>query len=269
MVYNRVLGGLPWRMLENARRKLLRPFVDEYLRITPGTVLTDGPFTWDHHGMAARTSAHWSENPRFENAHDESWSELEALDLCWRKRADLITPIRRENFRNEWNIHVACWAAENAMKLDGDFIECGVGTGIFSRCVMRYLNFNETNRVFWLADRWAPGETASFLEDFATVEKLFKPYRNARLVRGPIPDTLPRIEAGNVAYLYIDMNSAEPEIAAAEHFWPRMVPGAMMVLDDFGFLDHGEQRESFTAFAKRHDAPLLYCPTGQGIILKH
>jgi hypothetical protein len=202
-------------------------------------------------------------------AHDESWSELEALNLAWHKRADFVTPLRRESFRNEWSVHVACWAGENAAKLDGDFIECGVGAGIFSRCIMRYLNFNGTTRAFWLADRWAPGPGGtSFIEDFGTVKKLFAPYRNARLIRGLVPDTLPLIEAEKVAYLYLDLNVAAPEIAAAEHFWPRMVPGAMMVLDDFGFIGHEEQRQAFIDFAARHDAPLLYCPTGQGVIVK-
>lgn len=225
-------------MLERTRRKLLRPFVNEYLRITPGTALTRGPLTWDYFGCAARTAIDWRHAERFTRAHHESWAELEALNLAWHKRADFVTPLRRENFRNEWNIHVACWAAHNAMKLDGDFVECGVGAGIFSRCIMRWLDFNGIKRTFWLADRWAPGDTSSFIEDFDTVKNLFAPYRNAHHVRGLIPDSLPRVEADKVAYLYLDLNAATPEIAAAEYFWPRMVPGAMMVLDDFGFLGH-------------------------------
>jgi hypothetical protein len=66
----------------------------------------------------------------------------------------------------------------------------------------------------------------------------------------------------------MDMNAREPEIAAAEYVWPRMIPGAAMVLDDYGFPRHNVQRDAFDAFAHRHDVPVLLLPTGQGILMK-
>jgi hypothetical protein len=64
------------------------------------------------------------------------------------------------------------------------------------------------------------------------------------------------------------MNCAAPEVAAARHFWPKMSPGGMIVLDDYGFTVHVEQRRAFDSFAAEQGVPLLALPTGQGLILK-
>jgi O-methyltransferase len=53
----------------------------------------------------------------------------------------------------EWRVFVCCWAAYQAKQLDGDYVECGVNTGIVSRAVMEYIDFaGMTNRKFYLLD---------------------------------------------------------------------------------------------------------------------
>ena len=52
----------------------------------------------------------------------------------------------------EWRVHVVLWAASQALQTDGDFVECGVNTGIYSLAVCDYLDFNRTGRSFWLFD---------------------------------------------------------------------------------------------------------------------
>jgi hypothetical protein len=83
-----------------------------------------------------------------------------------------------------------------------------------------------------------------------------------------VPDTLPRVTADKVAFLSLDMNCAAPEVAAAEYFWPKLVPGGIILLDDYGFTAHAEQRHAFDEFASRKGVPLLPLPTGQGVIFK-
>jgi hypothetical protein len=64
------------------------------------------------------------------------------------------------------------------------------------------------------------------------------------------------------------MNCAAPEIAAAEYFWDKLVPGAVIVLDDYGWKIHYEQKEKFDRFAARKGVRVLALPTGQGLIFK-
>jgi hypothetical protein len=64
------------------------------------------------------------------------------------------------------------------------------------------------------------------------------------------------------------MNCVEPEIAAAHHFWDLLVPGAIMLLDDYGHPRHREQKLAFDQFAREKGVKILSLPTEQAIIQK-
>jgi hypothetical protein len=185
----------------------------------------------------------------------------------------------------EWRVHIACWAAANGLHLDGDFVECGVNTGIISLAICNYLDWNSRGRRFWLLDTYVgipeaqmlPSErehrtlfNSIFYQDdvFEKAKRNFAPYPSATLVRGLIPDTLPQVTSQRIAYLHIDMNIAAPEVAAAEFFWPRLVPGAVLLLDDYAWTAHKEQRDAMDRFAAERGVQIAALPTGQGIAVK-
>ena len=64
------------------------------------------------------------------------------------------------------------------------------------------------------------------------------------------------------------MNCVRPEIAAAEFFWPKLVSGGIMLLDDYGFSAHIDQKDAFDLFAARIGVQILSLPTGQGLMIK-
>jgi len=57
-------------------------------------------------------------------------------------------------------------------------------------------------------------------------------------------------------------------MAAANLFWDKMVGGAIMVLDDYGWSGHEEQKRAFDNFAHVRGVEILTLPTGQGRVLK-
>ncbi|MFM6908271.1 MAG: hypothetical protein ACKPKT_24985, partial [Dolichospermum sp.] len=63
-------------------------------------------------------------------------------------------------------------------------------------------------------------------------------------------------------------NCTLPEIAALNFFWDKLVSGAIVVLDDYGFAPHIEQKKAHDMFATQHNVIVLSLPTGQGIIIK-
>ncbi|MBA4358074.1 MAG: MtfD protein, partial [Desulfovibrio sp.] len=107
-----------------------------------------------------------------------------------------------------------------------------------------------------------------YTECYGAVQETFKGYPNVRVVQGIIPASLAQVTSEQVSYLSIDMNCVVPEIAAAEFFWDRLVSGAVMVLDDYGFELHEPQKRAFDAFAARRGVQVLSMPTGQGLIFK-
>lgn len=184
----------------------------------------------------------------------------------------------------EWRVMVCCWAAMHAKRLPGDFVECGVNTGILSLAACQYIDFNATNKNFFLFDTFCgiPDHQASheeagkvqsvnkaIYEDcYALAQRNFSPFPKAALVRGCVPDTLSSVKIDRVCYLSIDMNIVEPEIAAAEFFWDKLVVGAPVILDDYGFEGFEKQKRAFDAFAGRKGVEILTLPTGQGLLLK-
>ncbi|MBV8616279.1 MAG: class I SAM-dependent methyltransferase [Acetobacteraceae bacterium] len=187
---------------------------------------------------------------------------------------------------NRWIVHVALWAATQAARLPGDFVECGVDTGLLSMAVCEWLGFNQLDKDFWLFDtfRGIPEEQMteaeragiggwhnreSYEECFGRARQNFAPWPRCRLVRGAVPESLAAFPPDRgVAYLSIDMNIVLPEIAALEFFWDRLVPGAVVLLDDYGWATHHAQREAFDAFTRDRGAMILSVPTGQGILIR-
>lgn len=185
----------------------------------------------------------------------------------------------------EWRVHVLIWAAQHAAHLPGDFVECGVNTGIFSLAICDYIDFNQTGKSFYLFDTYAgiPEEQVTarerglgrlyenqdaYEECYEVAKRNFAPFPNAKLVRGKVPDTLDTVTIAQVCYLSLDMNIAEPEIAALRYFWDRLVPGAPVVLDDYGWANYLPQKEAMDAFAREKGVMICELPTGQGLLIK-
>jgi hypothetical protein len=190
----------------------------------------------------------------------------------------------------EWRVHVALWAATTALRVPGDFVECGVNAGVISSAIMHWLRWNEIDRRFFLVDTWAGPALGQFDEteitegrrelakegmaagayvtDLERVRRNFAEWPNALIVQGTIPEILPTIPADRVAFLHIDMNCAYPEQSALEYFWPRLSSGAMVLLDDYAYFGHERQASAIDVVARRFGARVLSVPTGQGIIVK-
>ena len=182
-----------------------------------------------------------------------------------------------------WRAHVICWAAARGASLEGDFVECGVNRGGLAITAMKCVAFERLGKRFFLLDTFeglvaeqlAPEERRLGLRGggyepcYESVLKTFAPYGAAvKIVKGKVPDTLEQVDSKRIAFLSIDMNAKEPELAAVEYFWDRLSSGAVVVLDDYGWRKHTAQRLAFDEFARVKGVPLLALPTGQGLILK-
>ena len=226
--------------------------------------------TYGEDGMATKHNADFLRDPRFAAAYRSA-----------RAQTGFDGDIR-------WRAYVACWLAERGARLAGDFVECGVYRGFLSLTVMRYVGFERmTDRTFYLLDTFrgvAPSMvteeerrlgatralcgTDAYDDTYPEVVSTFREFANVRIIRGTVPDTLDQVGADRICYLSLDMNNAAPEIAAAEHYWERLVPGAAILLDDYGWAQHIVQKRAFDGFASRFGVGILTLPTGQGLILK-
>ena len=180
----------------------------------------------------------------------------------------------------DWRLHTALWVAEQCLKLDGDFVECGVNHGFLARAMLEYM---EIKRPFYLLDTFEgiPFEQisqAELLENrnhaqytgtYENILRVFKGFDNIKIIKGKVPDTLDQVKSEKIAYLSLDMNLAYPEIKAIEFFWDKMVSGGMILLDDYAYeRSYRKQRIEFDKWAKENNTRVLTLATGQGLIIK-
>ena len=182
-----------------------------------------------------------------------------------------------------WRIHVLCWAATHCQNLPGDFVDCGVGSGIFAKAIINYIDFNKTQKKYYLLDTFYGLDekycTKKEMERnkkmgyvfrtglYEEVERTFKD-DNVKIIKGAVPDTLNQINTNQICFISIDMNCVKPEIAALNFFWEKLVPGGIIILDDYGYPGCVEQKNAHDLFAKSKDVMILSLPTCQGLIIK-
>ena len=241
-----------------------------FIRMVVNLRLTEGPLTYNQDGLATSHNCDFIKNPLF----------MEAYRLGKATHLGIGSSVGSEV---QWRTHVICWAASYAKNLEGDFVECGVNKGWFSRAAVHYIDFKRSNKKFYLLDTFCgfsekytlqeekdigrlPGK--GYEECYENVRETFKDFPNVKIIRGPVPETLSQVDAAKVSYLSIDMNCVVPEIAAAEFFWNKLVKGAVIILDDYGWKAHILQKKAFDKFAREKGVGILSLPTGQGLIFK-
>ena len=182
----------------------------------------------------------------------------------------------------QWRVHVVLWAAKKAFKLEGDFVECGVNKGGLARAIIDYLGFEKSGKRFYLLDTFEGFDIDLLLESekkkysgdtpygktYDVVRNTFKQFPNIEVIKGTVPHTLSQVSANKIAFLSIDMNCVQPEIAAVDFFWPKMTSGGVIILDDFAYSGFEEQNKAHLNWARKNEIEILTIPTGQGLIIK-
>jgi O-methyltransferase len=180
-----------------------------------------------------------------------------------------------------WRLHTLCWAAEHALQLPGDFVECGVHRGFSSAVVARYVDFATRDKRWFLYDAF--GRSEEDAPDALPVDQRdeaegrlhrdkararFADFSNMQIVEGVVPGVLARAAPERISYLHIDLNSAQAELGALEQLFERLVPGALLVLDDYGWFYYRAQKELEDRFLTERGYRVLELPTGQGLVIK-
>ncbi|CQD13047.1 MtfD protein [Mycobacterium lentiflavum] len=220
--------------------------------------------------------------------HNDAFLDDPAFQRAYKRGARALPD--QDWYQWQWRVHVGLWAAKTASRLDGDFVECGVSYGFLSSAIMEYLDWDSLGKTFYLLDTFAgidsrfvteaereSGEyersqlklrNGMYVSGVEGVRANFAQWKNQRIIVGAVPETLDEVEAQTVAYLHIDMNCAPPEVAALRHFWPRLTPGAVVLLDDYANRGRDEQRAAMDALAAEFGVVICALPTGQGLLLK-
>jgi predicted O-methyltransferase YrrM len=173
-------------------------------------------------------------------------------------------------------------------QVPGAFVECGVWKGGSAMAIARtLLSADHRDAELFLFDTFegmteptehdvslsgepaarllaeASGREASLLWARAPLEAVRAavgsvgyPAERVRFVQGPVEQTLPDAAPEAIALLRLDTDWYESTRHELEHLYPRLQPGGVLVIDDYGWWG-GARKATDEFFAGRTDVPLL------------
>jgi O-methyltransferase len=191
------------------------------------------------------------------DVNDEEWNIFE-----------LVMPYTMTSLeRTLASIRAAAYVSEHG--LPGDIVECGVWRGGSSMAIAQtLLNLGDVSRALYLYDTfegmtepsssdltrdgWPAAELLSVskrMDDknkssiwaFASLEDVQKnmdlvgyPREQMFFVKGPVEETIPGIIPERIALLRLDTDWYESTKHELVHLYPRLVPGGVLMIDDYG-----------------------------------
>lgn len=244
-------------------KRLLNANVDiigEYLFNKPGVILQKNA----SHSADGVTTANYSgflDDERFTAAYIEMTKELF---------------INRENQNMQkikWRAHIVAWAFNQAKYLEGDLLEFGVYWGNLMGTACVYHNFQNWDKTLFLVDTWGENsgydEKNRYSEDiFLEVKYKFAKFENVRLIRGLVPEVLNRVNSTKISFISLDMNHGLPERLVLEALWDKMVPGAIVYLDDYCDQNHSNVRKEIDSFFLKKKESILCFHNTCAIVVK-
>ena len=175
-----------------------------------------------------------------------------------------------------WRRYILACAGYHCVQLDGDFVECGAYTGVGVKTVVDYLGGVEFPKTFWLYDLFEheDGMLHHAMPDHGPdleprVRDKFRTYPQVRIFKGAIPEVFEGQSPQAIAYLHIDLNQPVAEVAALEALFDRVVPGGIVILDDYEWSGvYRTQKLAEDPWFEARQYRVFPLPTGQGIVIK-
>lgn len=109
----------------------------------------------------------------------------------------------------------------------------------------------------------------AFQGSLETVKSTLSPFPRIKYHRGWIPHSFEGIPEKRYKFVHLDLDLYEPIKGSVEYFYPRMVTGGVIVIDEYGFPRWPGARKAVDEFCAAHG---LITPvsltTGNGVLIK-
>jgi hypothetical protein len=112
---------------------------------------------------------------------------------------------------------------------------------------------------FWSAGDLAVSETRA--------RALLEPL-GAIVLKGWIPEVFAEARIDRLVFAHVDVDIHDPTLASFEYFYDLLVPGGVIVCDDYGFTPCMGAKQAVDEFMADRPENLIHSPTGQGIVIK-
>jgi hypothetical protein len=170
--------------------------------------------------------------------------------------------------------------ARHTKNLPGAVAECGSYVGVAAWFIANEIDGTD----FYLFDSFeglsAPSEedlTPKGVHqwsagDLAVGEELLmrnlKGFPSIHIKKGWIPDRFSEVSDQKFKFVHIDVDLYEPTRESLKFFYDRMVPGGIIIMDDYGFENCPGAYTAANEYMEFRPETILHLPTGQGLIIK-
>ncbi len=198
------------------------------------------------------------------------WQEVEDFPMLW-------PDVRTRTLVDEARAQTLYQLARHASCLDGSMAEIGVYRGGTAKLLAHIAD--ATGRKLHLFDTFAGMPETDVERDLlgkgdfantslASVKGFLAAHRSPVFHQGEFPGTSGPVEGERFALVHCDADIASSVEACCEFFYPRLVPGGVIVLDDYGFTSTPGAKKVADAFFATKREPLLHLVTSQAIAIK-
>jgi O-methyltransferase len=170
--------------------------------------------------------------------------------------------------------------AGQALALEGEFWEAGVYRGGTARMLRQLVESRGASRRLRLFDSFEGMRVADSSRDFhrsgdfaddASLDVVQRRVGTPDFVSwhpGWIPETFRGLEASKIALAHVDVDLHDSVLACCEFIYPRLVPGGVLLFDDYGYVTCPGARQAVDAyFSDKPESPLVL-PTGQALVIR-
>lgn len=104
--------------------------------------------------------------------------------------------------------------------------------------------------------------------DADAVRARFAPHPNVSVLQGWVPERFDEVGEARFALVHVDVDHHAPTLASLEFFYPRLLPGGMLICDDYGSgFFPGARMAMDDFFADKPESP-VELPQGQAFIVR-
>ena len=186
-----------------------------------------------------------------------------------------------------WRHYVVYWSATVASQIEGgvkrNFEEMGVCDGLTAWFASHARQKSKCQGEFFLYDAWEEmrsdlltsrerlsAGSYAYLNIDNTRQNLYLCGKDDFIFnKGYVPQSFSHSRnPENIAWMHIDLNSSIPTIASLEYFWDKLLPGGIVLLDDFAWPGYEETQIEVEKWCDKRGVNILHFPTGQAIITK-
>ena len=193
--------------------------------------------------------------------------DKETIELLWKIHQD------RGSLMSAFEAYLVFSVARAQAKRPGDYAEVGVYKGASAKLICEAKG-EKRLRLFDTYEGLPPqGENdpgvhreRQYACSLESVQDYLKGYSNLEFYKGNFPESAKGTPEAQYAFAHFDVDLYEGTLGCLEYFYPRMIPGGIMLSHDYGMLSGVET--AFKEFFADKPEGIIEQPTTQCMVIR-